>query len=161
MLFRIADPTDERLLREMLYVAVFVPPGATPPPRSIVMQSELRRYVSGWGRPGDDGVIAVAIDGEPIGAAWLRLFSEDDRGYGFVDIHTPELSVAVRSECRDRGIGTQLLQRLLQRADHTHEAVSLSVSPENPAIRLYGRLGFVTVTSRDGSSMTMVRKRGA
>ena len=160
MLFRIADPTDERVLRQMLYVAVFVPPGATPPPRSIVMQSQLSRYVSDWGRPGDDGVIAVAAEGEAIGAAWLRLWSEEDRGYGFVDPHTPELSVAVGEEFRGRGIGTQLLQRLLERADHTHERVSLSVSTENPAIRLYARLGF-TAVSKEGSSMTMVRKRAS
>ena len=124
------------------------------------MQSELRRYVSDWGRTGDDGIIAVATDGEPIGAAWLRLWSEDDRGYGFVDVHTPELSIAVRSAFRGRGVGTQLLQRVLRRADHTYERVSLSVSTENPAVRLYGRLGFSAV-SGEGASITMVRKRRA
>ena len=160
MLFRIAEPTDERILRDMLYEAVFVPPGATPPPRAIVMQPELRRYVSGWGRPGDDGIIAVAPDNEAIGAAWLRLWPGDDRGYGFIDTMTPELSVAVRPEARGGGIGTELLRRLLQRADASHARVSLSVSVLNPAIRLYERLGFRSVAVA-GTSMIMERRAPA
>lgn len=157
MLFRIVEPTDERILREMLYEAVFVPPGATPPPRAIVMEPELRRYVNGWGRPGDDGIIAIATDGEAIGAAWLRLWSGDERGYGFIDTRTPELSVAVRPEARGGGIGTELLRRLLQRADASYDRVSLSVSVVNPAVRLYERLGFRSV-SVAGTSMIMERR---
>ena len=157
MLFRIAEPTDEPVLREMLYEAVFVPPGATPPPRSIVMEPELYRYVSDWGRPGDDGIIAVALGGAAIGAAWLRLWPGDDRGYGFIDTRTPELSVAVRPEARAGGIGTELLRRLLQRADASYDRVSLSVSVLNPAVRLYERLGFRSV-SVAGTSMIMERR---
>ena len=117
-------------------------------------------HVSGWGHRGDDGVIAVGSGGEPIGAAWLRLWSELDHGYGFINPLTPELSVAVRSEARRGGIGTQLLRRLLQRADESHEEVSLSVSVQNPAVRLYERLGFRSVAV-DGASMTMARTRPA
>jgi ribosomal protein S18 acetylase RimI-like enzyme len=156
--FRVAEPQHEPLLREMLYLAVFVPQGETPPPPSIVAQPELARYVNSWGRPGDDGVIALAPDSYPIGAAWLRLWSEDDRGYGFVDVHTPELSVAVRAEFRSHGIGTRLLQEMLRRADETHESVSLSVSVQNPAVRLYERLGFEAVCINE-ASMTMRRIR--
>ena len=140
----------------MLYLAVFVPPGCPPPDRSVVAQPALARYVHGWGRRGDEGTIAIASNGHPIGAAWLRLWSEQDHGYGFIDALTPELSVAVRAEARGRGIGTELLQRLLQRADQSYDGVSLSVSVQNPAVRLYERLGFRAV-ALDGTSMTMVR----
>jgi ribosomal-protein-alanine N-acetyltransferase len=54
-------------------------------------------------------VIAGWSTGDPIGAAWLRLWSKDEQGYGFVDVHTPELSMAVRPEFRGQGIGTLLL----------------------------------------------------
>jgi GNAT superfamily N-acetyltransferase len=156
--FRIATATDEDVLVGMLYLAVFVSPGVAPPQRSIVSRPELARYVRGWGRPGDDGIIASGPTGDPVGAAWLRLWTRDEPGYGFVDLQTPELSMAVRPELRGRGIGTRLLQRLLDRADRLHEAVSLSVSLQNPAVRLYKRFGFVPLFD-DGTSMTMRRMR--
>jgi ribosomal-protein-alanine N-acetyltransferase len=106
---RIAAASDEGVFVEMLYLAVFVAPGTAPPQRSIVAQPGLARYGRGWGRPGDDGVIAGWSTGDPIGAAWLRLWSKDEQGYGFVDVHTPELSMAVRPEFRGQGIGTLLL----------------------------------------------------
>ena len=158
--FRGAESGDEPLLRDMLYLAVFVPPGSRALDESVVSTPELARYVSGWGRRGDDGVIALGRNGDAIGAAWLRLWSDDDHGYGFIDASTPEVSVAVRPEVRGCGIGTQLLQRLLRRADDLHAGVSLSVSIQNPAIRLYERLGFLPVTV-GGTSITMRRSRPA
>ena len=158
VVFRNAARHDEPVLRDMLYLALFVPPGSPAPDRSVVAQPEVARYVSDWGRGGDDGIIAVAPNGDAIGAAWLRLWSASDRGYGFVDTRTPELSVAVRPEARGAGIGTELLRRLLQRADESYDRVSLSVALLNPAVRLYERLGFVSVTV-DTAAMTMVRIR--
>ena len=156
--FRIAATNDEGVLVDMLYFAVFVAPGTARPPRSILAQPELARYVRGWGRPGDDGIVAVGPTGDPIGAAWLRLWSKDEQGYGFVDVHTPELSMAVRPEFRGKGIGTLLLQQILHRADQIHESVSLSVSLQNPAVRLYEKVGFAKLFN-DGTSMTMRRMR--
>ncbi|OUE30481.1 hypothetical protein BFL35_09850 [Clavibacter michiganensis] len=46
---------------------------------------ELAHHVAGWPRVGDVGVVAEA-DGDPVGAAWARLFADDDRGYGFVPV---------------------------------------------------------------------------
>jgi GNAT superfamily N-acetyltransferase len=158
--FRRAEPSDEPVLRDMLYLAVFVPPGSPPPNYSVVEQPELARYVSSWGRRGDEGIIALDSNGDAIGAAWLRLWSDHDHGYGFIDTVTPELSIAVRPDARGCGIGTQLLRRLLQRADESYDRVSLSVSAQNPAVRLYQRLGFASVTG-DGASMTMGRARPA
>ena len=107
------------------------------------------RYVDGWGRPGDAGVIALD-QGFPVGAAWYRLFRRDAPGYGFVDERTPELTVAVVPSRRGRGFGEQLLSALLQRARaDDYDAVSLSVERGSPAIRLYERFGFGTVREED------------
>ncbi|MBN1192692.1 MAG: GNAT family N-acetyltransferase [Coriobacteriia bacterium] len=62
----------------------------------------------------------------------------------------------MRPEWRGRGIGSELLEALLGVADVNHWRVSLSVSRQNPAVRLYNRSGFVE-SGGDSESMTMVR----
>jgi len=153
--FRPLLPSDRALLRETTYQAIFVPPGFEPAPRSLLDEPEIRRYTDEWGaRPDDLGLVALA-DGEPVGAAWLRLFSAAEPGYGFVDEATPELSVALQAEFRGAGIGTRLLRALLDEARARGvAAVSLSVQDANPARRLYERLGFVPVRD-DGETAVM------
>lgn len=43
-----------------------------------------------------------------------------------------------------RGIGTQIIYRLIDRANHDGQPVTLGVVKINPALRLYERLGFRT-----------------
>ena len=107
------------------------------------------RYVAGWGRPGDAGVIALDL-GFPVGAAWYRLFRRDAPGYGFVDEETPELTIAVVPSRRGRGFGEQLLSALLDRArSEGYRDVSLSVERDSPALKLYERFGFRGVREED------------
>ncbi|WP_437571176.1 N-acetyltransferase family protein [Sorangium sp. So ce542] len=153
-MIRLLTPADEPLLWEMLYQAIHVPEGSPPPPRDIVHRPELSRYVQGWGQRDDLGVVALQ-EGEVAGAAWLRRLTGPLRGYGHVDDETPELSIALLPQHRGRGLGTRLLTSLLEEARNRYPAISLSVSPDNPALRLYRRLGFVEV-GRNGASLTMV-----
>ena len=131
----------------MLYEAAFWRPnGPRPPVDEALADPALGRYVDGWGRRGDAGVVALGDGGRPVGAAWYRLFPPGEPGFGFVDERTPELSLGVLEEARRRGIGTRLLLLLLDRArDDGFQALSLSVEPDNPARRLYERYGFVRV----------------
>ena len=151
-------PSDQQLLWEMLYLSLHVPEGSAPFPREVVRRPELARYVRAWGRDGDVGFVAVeAGGGEPIGAAWLRLLKGDERGYGYVDDETPELGMAVRAEYRGRGVGSELLGRVLKSAAEVYRAVCLSVSADNPAVRLYARAGFERVRECEGS-LTMLKR---
>lgn len=94
-------------------------------------------------------------DGEPVGAAWVRLLEQDAGGYGYVDDETPELAIAIEAPWRGRGVGTLLLQGMLHAAGRAgYEAVSLSVHARNPARRLYERAGFAVV-GVDGDSIVM------
>ena len=147
---------DEPFLWEMLYQALYVPPGRPPFPRAILDEPDISRYVQGWGRAGDAGF--AAQDGErPIGAAWLRLLIGDNRGYGYVDENTPELSIAVLPAYRDQGVGSTLLTRLLEHAAPLYQAVCLSVTAESRAVRLYQSFGFEVV--RQGSTgLTMLKR---
>jgi GNAT superfamily N-acetyltransferase len=150
---RAATAGDEAFLREMLFEALFVPPGADPSPRSVIDAPEFAHYVDGYGRPGDIGVVASA-GSEPIGAAWVRRLTAADPGYGYVDDVTPELTIALRPGWRGRGAGSQLMLELIRAVTGSAPAISLSCDPANPAMRLYGRLGFTPV-GESGTSITM------
>ena len=153
-----ADDRDR--LRVALLHAVHVPPGAPAPDPSVVEAPELARYVDGFGlRAGDAGVLA-SDDGPPVGAAWLRRWTADEHGYGFVDEATPELSVSVVPGHRGRGVGTAMLSHLLRREHVQADAVSLSVSTTNPARRLYERLGFVVHAEHEGDVVMVLRLGG-
>src|SRR5215213_4858280 len=121
------------------------------------IDAPVYRYVMNWGRPGDAAVIALD-NGNPVGAAWYRLFKEKEPGYGFVDEKTPELSIAVVPSCRGKGYGEELLVGLLAHAKQDgFEQISLSVEPDNPALRLYERHGFQKV-GESGGSWTMLAR---
>jgi ribosomal protein S18 acetylase RimI-like enzyme len=109
------------------------------------------RYVDAWGRAGDTALVMIERF-RPVGAAWYRLFKGSEPGYGFVDEHTPELTIAVVPSCRGKGYGDQLLTALLDRARADgYRQISLSVEQDSLAIHLYKRHGFETVAERGGA----------
>lgn len=148
-IIRPATPSDEPFLWEMLFQSLYVEEGREPFARDVVRLPNVARYVQGWGRAGDLGFVAVEdATGEPIGAVWSRLPAGDDRGFAYLGDDTPELGIALLPEHRGRGVGTLLLKHYLEAVRALFPAVSLSVSPNNPAMRLYARLGFKTVDVR-------------
>lgn len=158
VVMREALSTDQPLLDEMLYHSLYVPPGHEPFSRDILQNPDVNKYVAGWGRPGDLAFVAFdSKTGTALGAAWLRLLTGDERGYGYVDDDTPELGVAVVDVYRGQGVGSTLLERLLEAAAVRYRSVSLSVLEGNPARKLYERLGFRLV-GREGTSLTMLKE---
>jgi ribosomal protein S18 acetylase RimI-like enzyme len=145
-MIRRGGPQDVPFLRDMLRHAYYARWG-----RDETAGIPLSRYVEGWGRRGDTAVIE--IEGfQPVGAAWYRLFTDARPGYGFVDEQTPELTIAIVPSCRGKGYGRELLEELLKQARaEGHAAISLSVEPDNPALHLYERNGFVKVGERGGA----------
>jgi len=116
----------------------------------------LTRYVDNWGREGDLSLVAHET-GNRVGAAWFRLFTADEPGYGFVDEQTPELSISVVPSRRRHGVGQELLDALLGKAKAVgHSAVSLSVEKDSPAVAFYERNGFEPAGESDGG---LVMKR--
>ncbi len=150
------DEDDVRFIREMLYeAAVWRPKDPRPAVDVVFSNPAITRYIEGWGRPGNYGVIAESKNGAPLGAAWYRLFTQDEHGYGFISPGLPELTIGVSLSARGRGIGTMLLTALIGQARvAAWPALSLSVEDDNPAVRLYERLGFVPV-GRVESAWTM------
>ena len=106
---------------------------------------DRRRYVCDWGKPFDYGVIAEtpAPGKKLIGLAWMRLLTYENKGAGYIDDETPELSIGLFEEFRNQGIGKLLMTELINCARGKVSGICLSVRDYNlPAISLYKSLGF-------------------
>jgi len=98
----------------------------------------------------------AARTGEQLGAAWYRVMTADDPGYGFIDTEIPEITIGVVPPWRGRGVGRRLLSALLDAARaEGHDALSLSVEEDNFALHLYESVGFRTV-EKVGNAWTMM-----
>lgn len=162
ILVRPATAKDIDFLRAMTVEAAYWDPSADRPSNEMVLSDpNISRYIDGFRRAGDFGLIAESEEREPVGAAWFRFFSHDDPAYGYVADDVPEVAIAVVAAWRGKGVGDRLLREL---AACAHEAglggLSLSVSNANPARRLYERLGY-RKHSFDGDSTTMLLNLGA
>jgi ribosomal protein S18 acetylase RimI-like enzyme len=150
-------PDDVESVKWALFEAVSWNPERELPPYELVIDHpELARYHHGWGRAGD-AAVAAEVDGEVVGVAFFRLFTADDHGHGYVDDGTPELGIAVREGFRGQGLGTLLMNELAELARSAGIArLSLSVEPDNHALRLYERLGYREVSRDDTGGVRMV-----
>lgn len=144
-MIRRGNPQDVRFLKDMLRHAFYWRSA------DYLEDTSLWRYVSGWGRRGDTAVVALE-DGFPVGAAWFRLFTRDEPGFGFVDEQTPEVAISVVPSRRGRGIGSELLDELIAVArEQGFGALSLSVADDSPAMYMFEHQGFEKADKTDGS----------
>lgn len=148
-------PSEYQVLQDFLYDAIYIPEGMERPPHEIIRIPELRCYYEDFGKETDYCLIAEE-DGLLAGAVWVRLFAFDRPGFGYYNASTPEISMSVKAEFRNHGIGTALLTAMLEKMEQKGIAmVSLSVDLDNYAFRMYRKFGFEVVKD-DGKSATMV-----
>lgn len=155
---RNATSADSEFLTDMLVAVVNWSPEWRPRSRRRVLAvPATAHYIAGWPRDTDLGVIAEA-DAVPVGAAWVRFFTAEDPGYGFVAPDVPELTVGVAAAWRGRGVGRSLLRAAAARAAAAGiRRVSLSVERKNFARGLYRSEGFAMVDASDPRSDTTVK----
>ncbi len=133
------------VLKEMLYQAIFQPEGKERLPKSIIEIPEISRYIDNWGQK-DDYCLVADLNGQIIGAVWVRILSAPNKGYGHVDTETPEFVISLLPEFRNQGIGTALMKRMIDYLKQTgYQKTSLSVEKANYAVNLYRKLGFEIV----------------
>lgn len=77
----------------------------------------------------------VLVEGEPVGRLWVA------RGEGELRL----VDVALLPRFRGSGLGTELVRALQAEATEAGLPLRLSVARDNPARRLYARLGFTPV----------------
>lgn len=113
---------------------------------SMQFEAQRRHYAAHY-----DGAAYMVVerDGQPVG----RLYVHE----GLSDVRIME--VQLLPEARGQGIGTALLRGVLAAAAARGQRTSIHVELENPARRLYERLGFVPIEER-GPYMLMERPAG-
>jgi len=157
--FREMDSNDQEFLEDMLYQAIYIPQGEKILPRDVVNEPKFKKYYEQYGNSNDLGYVALERNtGKLVGAIWLRLFDDSNKGWGFIESTIPELSMAVDYEFRGIGIGKYLLTHLLEFSQSKYPRISLSVDIDNYAKLLYLKLGFVEVNI-EGNSVTMLLDR--
>ena len=150
-------PEDQDRLWDWLHVALWDPPPAGLRPREILQAPPVRIYAEDWGRAGDVGVVGQ-LDGEsePIGACWMRCLPLGT-GLASIDAETPQLGISLLPAFQHKGYGQVLMMAALNAArDHGYRQVSLTVHPQNPAIRMYERCGFEKRDVRNGYQLMVV-----
>ncbi len=137
--------SDYTCLPEFLYQAIFISEGVEPPPRSIINDTEIFVYIKDFGtQSGDLGVVAEQ-NGQIIGAAWTRII----HAHGHINDEAPILAISILPEFRGYGIGTKLMNKLFKvLMENSYVQTSLSVQKDNPALRLYKRLGYRIVEEK-------------
>ena len=131
------------LLRDFLYNAIFIPEGAAAPPMSIVDDESLQVYIRNFGLKPDDRCLVAESNSKVVGAIWSRIMND----YGHIDDQTPSIAISLYKEYRNKGIGTELLKKMLDLLrKEGYKSVSLSVQKANYAIRMYRKAGFHVIS---------------
>lgn len=149
-------------MRAMLYEAVFWRPNPNKPSFETGLANPgASNALVDWGaRAGDTAVIALA-DAIPAGAAWYRFYTADNAIRGYLDETIPVIVIAVHENYRRQGIGSKMITWLLEYASRHHiEKLSLMVSKDNHALKLYRKCGFLEYADA-GDSLLMLRKTEA
>ena len=151
---RAIRPDEYALLNDFLYEAVFVPQGTAPPPRDIILRSELQVYTEGFGAGKGDAAFVAEAGGRIVGAVWVRIMND----YGHIDDDTPSFAISLYPEYRGKHIGTALMKEMLKHLQQAgYRQASLSVQKENYAADMYRKLGFQTIDENEEEYIMVYR----
>jgi ribosomal protein S18 acetylase RimI-like enzyme len=148
-------------LRKMLYEAVYwrtIANSTNPPFEDGLKAPGVWNDLADWGEREGDIAVVARVDARLAGAAWYRLYTEDNAIRGYINDTIPVLVIAVHRDYRRQGIGKRLIEWLIDHAStHNIQHISLMVSKDNPAMHLYRTCGFLDYADR-GDSVLMLRK---
>ncbi len=134
--------SEVNLLKDFLYEAIFIPQGVEPLTKDIIEQPELRVYTDNFGTHRGDNCLVADLNGKVVGAVWTRIMND----YGHVDDDTPSFAISLYKEYRGRGIGSQLMVKMLELLKRQgYKKASLSVQKANYAVKMYKNVGFKTI----------------
>jgi ribosomal protein S18 acetylase RimI-like enzyme len=114
---------------------------------NLDMDVQVRSFQKQWESA---QVQLITLDGKDVG--WLQSMTADDSLF--------LAQLFVDAPVQRRGIGTEVMRRVIGEASRAGRAVELAVVKINPALRLYQRLGF-QVTHEDDRKFYMRREPDA
>ena len=131
------------LLTDFLYEAIFLADTDQIPPRTIIQEPSLWRYINNFGKEKDAYCFIAQVDNYIVGAVWIRCI----QGFGHLNDNIPELAMSIYPQYRNKGIGTSLLKNFLTfLRQKNYTQISLSVQKNNYAVNMYKKLGFKIVS---------------
>lgn len=146
---------EQAFLEDFLYEAIFIPEGVEAPSREIIQLPELQVYITDFGKKPDDICFLAEADGKVAGAVWVRVMED----YGHLEEGVPSFAISLYKEYRNLGIGTALMERMLQElAQRGYEKASLAVQKANYAVRMYQKVGFEIVGENEEEYLMMWRR---
>lgn len=90
--------------------------------------------------------MVAEVDNEIIGAVWVRIMND----YGHIDDETPLFAISLYSDYRNHGIGTALMQNMLEvLKKNGYKQTSLAVQKANYAVKMYKNVGFEIVDENE------------
>ena len=151
-------PIEIHKLEDMLYEAIYQPDESNLISKSVLGMPEINAYIKDFGKKKDDYCLVADINGEIIGAVWVRIISGDIKGFGYVDDQTPEFAISLFKEYRRQGVGTRLMTEMIEYLRKVgYKQTSLSVQKENYAVNLYMKMGFKIIRKNDEDYLMLLK----
>ena len=95
--------------------------------------------------------------------AMYQIIQQNSKDVGRIYINWDEdcriIDIAILSSFRNKGIGSKVLHDLFKEADAKNICVTIHVERENPALKLYKRLGFLPTSSNFTNEVYQFMKR--
>lgn len=127
------------LLTDFVYEAIFQRDLKNLLPRTIIQDPSIWRYIDEFGSKKDDYCFVAELDGNIVGAVWVRCI----KAFGYIDDSIPEFSISVYSQYRGRGIGADLMKKMIEHLRKKgYSKASLAVQKDNYAVKMYQKVGF-------------------
>lgn len=140
------ESSEYPILDEFIYEAIFQRDETNLLPKEIIKSPEIYMYVKNFGKEKEDYCLCTEIENKIVGAVWVR----NIQGFGSIDSTTPEFAISLYKEFRGYGIGTEMMNRMLEYLKNTgYSKTSLAVQKDNYALKMYLSVGFQIIDENE------------